>query len=215
MKSQLVDKAIKLRKEGFSIREISEKIGISKSTASLWLRNIKLSKKAEKRIQKLGVAGRNNAINSVRKRIEKENEEILIRVKDDILRCSLLKNDLKIICALLYWCEGGKTEKAKLSFINSDPKLVRYFINTFREAFDIDERRFRALIYLHEYHNKDKQTQFWSKITGIPIKQFSKPYLKKNSGKRERIDYQGCISVRYYGREITKEMLFLIKEISK
>jgi orotate phosphoribosyltransferase-like protein len=46
------EKAIKLRKNGYSLKEISEKLNIAKSTASVWLRNIKLTQKAKKRLKK-------------------------------------------------------------------------------------------------------------------------------------------------------------------
>jgi len=210
----LKDRAIALRKKGFSFREISERVGISKSTASLWTRNVDLSRIAKERIYKLGVDGRNKGNESVKKRIANEDKKILVSVKNSINRCTLLKNDLKVVCALLYWCEGGKTGKARLTFINSDPKLIKYFIDTFRKAFDIDEHRFSALIHLHEYHNIKKQTKFWSEITGIPRAQFTRPYNKPHTGKRVKENYQGCVSIRYYGKKIAQEMLFLIKEIS-
>ncbi|MFA5961709.1 MAG: hypothetical protein WC848_03440 [Parcubacteria group bacterium] len=211
----LKKKATELRQRGFSFREISEKIGIAKSTASLWLREVELSKIAKERINKLGVVGRNKGNESVRKRIVSEDKKILANVKNSIGRCVLLKNDLKIVCALLYWCEGGKTEKSQLTFINSDPKLIKYFIDTFRKAFSVDEKRFRALVHVHSYHNVEKQIKFWSNVTRIPEAQFTKPYNKPNAGKRIREDYQGCISVRYYGKQIRQEMLFLIREISR
>ena len=211
----LKNKAETLRKEGFSFGEISERLKISKSTASLWLRDIKLSKEAKKRIYELGVEGRKNSEKSVQSRILKENKTILEKVRKTISKNNLLAEDLKIVCALLYWCEGGKTEKSQLTFINSDPKLVKYFVTIFRKAFDVDEKRFRALIHVHKYHNISRQIKFWSEITKIPKSQFNKPYSKPNTGKRKKENYQGCISVRYYGREIWQEMLFLIDEISK
>ncbi|MDD5396544.1 MAG: helix-turn-helix domain containing protein [Candidatus Moranbacteria bacterium] len=215
MKLDLKNEAVKLRRKGFSFKEISEKLGISKSTASLWLRDVKLSKNAKERIIKLGVDGRNNSKKSVENRIAKEDKMISEGAAKTISNCVLLRNDLKLICALLYWCEGGKTEKAQLTFINSDPKLIKYFIDTFRKAFAVDEKRFRVLLHVHEYHIIEKQIKFWSKITKISESQFTKPYNKPNTGKRIKEDYQGCISVRYYGREIRQEMMFLIKEISK
>jgi orotate phosphoribosyltransferase-like protein len=36
-------KAEELRRQGFSLNEISHKLGISKSTASVWLKNIQIS----------------------------------------------------------------------------------------------------------------------------------------------------------------------------
>lgn len=215
MKNNAKKKAILLREKGFSFKEISDKLGISKSTASLWLRDVELSGDATERIHKLGVDGRNKGNRSVKKRVASEDRAILLDVKNSISQCKLLKNDLKAVCALLYWCEGGKTEKATLSFINSDPKLVKYFLDTFRKAFNVDESRFRVLIHLHNYHDIDQQIAFWSEITKIPKTQFTKPYNKPNTGKRIKKDYQGCISVRYYGRKIRQEMLFLIKEISQ
>lgn len=214
-KDNIIKKAIGLRTDGFSFREISEKLGISKSTASLWLRDVELSKVAQKRIYKLGVDGRIRGNNAVKNRIAAEDGKILANAKKSIDQCDFLGKDLKIVCALLYWCEGGKTEKSQLTFINSDPKLVKYFIDTFRKAFDVDESKFRALIHLHDYHNVNKQLLFWSEITKIPKLQFTKPYNKPNTGKRKKDDYQGCISVRYYGRQIRQEIMFLIKEISK
>jgi hypothetical protein len=215
MKLDLKKEAINLRKKGFSFKEISYKLDISKSTASLWLRDIELSKKANDRIVKLGIKGRNNGNKSVKKRIEEENKKILADVKNSVGKCVLLKEDLKVVCALLYWCEGGKTEKSQLTFINSDPKLIKYFVDTLRKAFNIDESRFKVLMHVHNYHNINKQIEFWSNITKIPKKQFTKPYNKPNTGKRIKEDYQGCISVRYYGKQIRQEMIFLIGEISK
>jgi hypothetical protein len=215
MKPNLKKEAVNLRKKGFSFREISEKLKISKSTASLWTRSIELSEKAKKRISDLGDNGRKKASKTVKNRILAENEKILQRVERTMGSSKILKNDFKIVCALLYWCEGGKTEKDHLSFINSDARLIKYFLKTFRKAFDVDEKRFRALIHIHEYHNKEEQINYWSEITEIPKSQFTRPYKKPNTGKRIKDDYQGCISLRYYGRQLRQEIMFLISEISK
>lgn len=215
MKAKIKSEAVNLRKKGYSFREISEKLKISKSTASLWLRDVELLEKAKERIARLEVAGRRNARKSIKNRIARENELIMKRVKNSITQCNLLKDDLKIICALLYWCEGGKTEKSQLTFINSDPKLIKYFISILRTAFEIDENRFRVLVHVHGYHDIDRQIEYWSKLTRIPKKQFIKPYIKQNSGKRIKDNYQGCVSIRYHGKKLRQEIMFLINEISK
>jgi orotate phosphoribosyltransferase-like protein len=44
-------KAIALRKRGYSVKEIAEKLHIAKSTSSLWVREIKLNKKAQQRLK--------------------------------------------------------------------------------------------------------------------------------------------------------------------
>lgn len=71
---KLKERAISLRKKGFSFREISEVLYISKSTASLWLKDVELSVKAKDRIKKLGIEGREKGNITRREATEKENK---------------------------------------------------------------------------------------------------------------------------------------------
>ncbi|MDQ5949811.1 MAG: hypothetical protein QG563_318, partial [Patescibacteria group bacterium] len=57
MKTQIKAQVINLRKSGFSISELSNKFGVSKSTVSTWVKNIPLSIKAKARIDSLYTAG--------------------------------------------------------------------------------------------------------------------------------------------------------------
>jgi transposase len=209
-------KAINLRRKGLSFREISEELGISKSTASLWSRRVELSENARKRIDKLGVAGRQRAAETNKKKREEENKKILEKIKRNFTGIVYSEVDYKIECALLYWCEGTKYEKnTSVSFINADPEMIKYFLCVFRKSFDLDEKKFRALIHLHEYHDAARQLKFWSDITKIPISQFNKPYLKKNTGKNKKDSYPGCVSIRYSDNKIYKEIIFMIKKLIK
>ncbi|NQU83696.1 MAG: hypothetical protein HQ536_03210, partial [Parcubacteria group bacterium] len=54
---KIKEKAIKLRKKGYSLKEISEKLKIAKGTASIWLNDVKLSQKAQERLQKREILG--------------------------------------------------------------------------------------------------------------------------------------------------------------
>ena len=53
--------AISLRKQGFSYNEICEQIGVAKSTCSVWLRGIKLNRKAIHRLADREKKGREKA----------------------------------------------------------------------------------------------------------------------------------------------------------
>jgi len=213
-KDTKIKKATELRKRGFSFREISEKLHIAKSTTSLWLRNIEISQLGKKRISKLGDDGRKKGIKTNLRRRSLESSDIQLKVKKYFSGISYSKFNPKIACALLYWGEGTKYIGNKaVSFTNADPEMIKFFLNTFRKSFDLDESRFRALIHLHEYHNVKKQTNFWSSITKIPETQFNKSYLKKNTGKNKKKDYPGCISIRYSDIKIYKELMFILKEL--
>lgn len=211
---KLKEKAISLRKRGFSFREISESLGVSKSTASLWLSGIKLSLKAKKRINKLSVSGRKKANRTNNNKKILENKEISERVEKYFKQINFSKDYLKIVCATLYWCEGAKNDGGVV-FMNSDPEMIRYFLYSFRNAFSVNENKFRALIHLHEYHNLETQLEFWSNITKIPKAQFFKPYLKDNTGKNKKENYPGCISVRYYDKKVFKELVLVYKKLYK
>ncbi len=47
---ELKEKAISLRKQGYSIKEIAAELNIAQSTSSLWLSNIILNSTAQKRL---------------------------------------------------------------------------------------------------------------------------------------------------------------------
>jgi hypothetical protein len=212
----LKNKAAILRKNGFSFREISEKLKISKSTASLWLENVKLSKIAKERIYKLGVDGRNRGNETIKKKREAASDIIKKKVDKYFLNDAKLKINPKIACALLYWGEGTKYDGNKaVSFMNADPGMIKYFLRVFREAFKLEERKFRALIHLHEYHDIKKQLEFWSKVTRIPLGQFNKSYLKKNTGKNKKENYPGCINIKYCDVNIYRELMFIIKRLGR
>ncbi len=215
MKYQNLKKeAAKLRTRGFSLQEISDKLLISKSTASTWLRNVLINKRGIDRLEKKVSQDRKRGIRTIKnQRISKDND---IKRKCEIL-LSDFKEDIvvnKIFCSLLYWCEGGKTESA-IYFTNSDPILVKYFLKLLRGSFDIDENKFRVCLHLHHYHDEIQQKIFWSRITNIPIIRFFKIYKKSNSGKTQKDNYQGCVSLRYYDHKVLKEIKYIIKYFTK
>ena len=212
MKNNLKEKAKKLRSKGYSFREISEVLEISKSTASLWTRNVSLNIKAKNRIHKLGIIGRKKALITIKK---KQKEELLKISKN----CTVLKNrkygknDYKLFLALLYWGEGSKTRN-DFSFINSDSRMIKIFLWLLRNSFIINESKFRARLHLHNYHNKENMINFWSEVTGIEKSKFS-IYNKPHTGINKKPDYKGCLSVRYKDSKIYKEVFIIIERFVK
>lgn len=199
-------KAVQLRKNGFSLKEINERLNISKSTASLWLKDIILTRKAKYRLKDRIRQGQiNSALKKKAKTILRRQSYLLGGLKL-IQNFNFDKKNLKIFCALMYLCEGSKDDGI-VQFTNSDPKTVKTFVNLFRQSFKLDESKLRISLHLHSYHLPSKQIQFWSKVTKVSSRQFIKPYIKLNSGKRIKKNYQGCINFRYYNADIAKELI--------
>ena len=214
-KSKFLNKAKKLREEGYSLKEISEVLGVSKSTASLWLRNIVISIKGKKRLSKLSELAR-------RKGVEVKLLQRELYFQNIEKNCNIFVNkriqdiniiDAKIYLALLFWGEGSKGER-RLVFMNSDPDMIRVYLLLLRKSFKIRDDKLRAVLHLHSYHNKEELIEYWSRVTKIK-KENIYVYKKSNTGKRKKENYKGCISLRYGDVRILDEILLIIKRFIK
>ena len=204
-------KAVELRKNGYSLNEIASNLNIAKSSISVWVRGVPMSDAARRRLYVRGVNGRLRAAEVKSEKIKNRDNFHLANSMNIIANSPLYKDHQKILCAMLYWCEGVKSVDYGMRFMNSDPKLVRLFLKLLRTNFEIKEEKLKALIHLHKYHDINKEVAFWSKITHINKQQFLKSYIKENTGKRVRDDYRGCLSVRYYSADLARELLALGK----
>lgn len=201
--------AVKLRQKGVSYEAIAASLGLAKSTSYVWLKNVHVSKVGREKLQKSLESGRTKGRLVRIDHLKARDAEINARVEKELVRVPFKKECLKLLCSFLYWSEGAKGPSA-LSFTNSDPSMVKTFLKLLRENFTIDERRLKAILHLHSYHNVQRQVIFWSKITHIPTVNIS-IYNKANVGKNIREGYPGCIAVRYHDVKVFKELVFYYK----
>lgn len=199
---------MELRRQGYSLKELSRRFNIAKSTASLWSRDVVLDKSAEKRLLTVIKRGQFISAQKKRARVQVLEEGYLKEAQEEIQSNSSYD---KIICAMIYWCEGAKNTQQGIAFTNSDPKLVRAFLKLLRKCFALDESKFHPCIHIHSYHSPEKQLDFWSKVTDINKQQFIKPYRKPNTGKRIHQDYQGCISITYHSSDLARRLTAVAK----
>lgn len=200
-------KAVELREQGHSLSEISALLSISKSTASIWLRNIRLSEKASASIQKKRMDGRLRANDIHRARTDQRILNARTYAEKVLEGVELNPDTSRLLCSLLYWCEGAKIRRSNtFSFTNSDPLLIASFMRLFRSGFAIDERKLRLNLHVHEYHDVQEQLRFWSRIATIPLSQCHRPYQKPHTAKRTREGYQGCVSIRYHDTNLARHL---------
>lgn len=202
---QIKTRAISLRRKGFSLTEIAEKLPVSKSTLSEWLSLIELSSFAQKRLSDRQVLGQYKSALLKRERTREQKKIYQNKALVDVGKILFCKELLKLCCALLWWCEGNK-DTSMIRFTSSDKTLISNFLYFLRAGFVVDESKFRALVHIHAYHNDIKQKNYWSQVTKIPLKQFNASFQKSNTGIRTKVDYQGCVAVSYYDAKIAKEL---------
>lgn len=208
----LKEKVQILRKKGFSLSEISDKLGVSKGTVSLWCSHVIISSVGLKFLKTKETKSRERGLKAIKEIRDLKQQNIEKQAKKVISSIHFKKDDYKLLCAFMYWCEGSKDKSSALVFMNSDPHLVQSFLFLLRKSFLIDEKKFRVCLHLHEYHNVKQMIRFWSKTTKISSKQFLKPYMKINTGKRMSAGYNGCASVRYYDNHLKNELIAIFRE---
>lgn len=212
--SKLVNQALKLRKNGFSYEEISKELNIAKSSAYSWCRNVKLNENAQKRISNRMAIGMKKAKEVLRLKKARIINDLFENVDVCLSKIELSKEYNKLLCSFLYWGEGSKNTNS-LIFTNSDPTMIKIFLTLLRTSFKLDEKKFRALVHVHEYHNEVEIKNYWAQITKIPLSQFCKSYLKPHTKKIIREGYKGTISIRYYDYKIALELGFIYNRFAQ
>lgn len=123
----------------------------------------------------------------------------------------LITEELRLLHSqgvMLYWAEGYKTSKANgVDFANSDPDMVRLFVKYLRKTYVLDENRLRAYVYCYEDQNIEELEKFWSKVTEIPVSQFTKAHVRKKFSVNSRIMQHGLVHVRYADKKLLKDIM--------
>jgi hypothetical protein len=134
-----------------------------------------------------------------------KNKPASFRVKGNKSKSEKL---LEIAGLMLYWAEGYKSEKSGgIDFANSDPRMIRVFINFLRSSYTLDESRFRIFIYCCANQDIVALTNFWSNLTKVPKSQFTKPYIKNDFRDDGRIMQYGMIHVRYSDKKLLVDLM--------
>jgi transcriptional regulator with XRE-family HTH domain len=194
--------ARELRGRGLAYHEIAARLGVSKSSVSLWVRDLPVPdrltyeqcrKRAAEGVQRYWEAER--AIRSEQRSAERATATAEIG--------DLTDREILIAGALAYWCEGSKTKAYRRSsdrviFMNSDPGLIRFFLRFLTTAGVAPEDMvFRVCI--HETADVEAAQRFWLAVTGADPSQFRSPTLKRHLTKTVRKNvgdtYFGCLRV--------------------
>lgn len=206
-------RARNLRFKGWSLGEISQKMTIPKNTISGWVQDIRLTKRQKERIKEKitmsGAIGRPLAAKLLHERMEKWKQSIREKVKY-YFRLPLKNPEIgKFICGLLYLCEGAKYPSTRsLVFGNSDPIIIRCFINLLRDSFDINEDKLRCRVMYRWDQDIRELIKYWSNVTGIPLNQFfkTKPDKRTKGKPTLKTDYKGVRSIQYPSTSLQFEL---------
>lgn len=193
-------RAINLRKQGFSYSEILEETPVAKSTLSLWLRSVGLSKKQKQRLTEKKLAAMKRGWEAVHTKRLLLVEGIKKKAKKEIGKIN--KRELWLIGTALYWAEGHKEKEYKagqrVMFDNSDPRMILLFARWLEEICQIPQDNLIYDLYIHETADWRIARRYWAKALSISTDRF-RVYFKKNKIKTKRKNkgenYRGLIRI--------------------
>ncbi len=174
----LRDKALELRKAGYSYNMIKEEIGVAKSTLSNWLTYIPFSPN-ETVFKRVGEARLKSALLK-----QKTKFDNIIRMKEKAKKDVgiLTQRDLFMLGIGLYLGEGSKSLE-EVRIVNADPTILKLGIKWLKKFTNIQTTNLRVAIHGYPDHDIDELVNFWSKELNIPSNQFIKTYIDTRENK--------------------------------
>jgi hypothetical protein len=214
------NEAVKLRIKGWSIGDIAKKLLISKSTVSMWCRDISLSDTAIREIAKKSKKKSTDALlhysESLRIQRQQRTSESETKGKE---RLGLLsKRDIFCIGIGLYWGEGYKKGSQEFGFTNSDPQMVRFYVKWLEIVFGVKKNDLILRISINAQHTSrvHEVEKYWEGLLGLPSKSFTKLSLIKTTSKKIYNDrnHMGTLRIKVRkGTSMRREVMGAIRSI--
>jgi len=195
-KDDLRTRARELRTLGWTYDRIVAELGVSKSSVSLWVRDLPRPERTREEAAEIARRGGELRL--------REGEAERRRVKDEARRGigALSDRELFLTGIALYWAEGSKDKpyarREAVLFVNSDPGVIRVFLAWLR-LLGVERERLSFRVMIHESADVKAAEVFWAGLAGIDHSLLGKTTLKKHNPKTVRLntgaDYRGCLVV--------------------
>jgi transcriptional regulator with XRE-family HTH domain len=202
-------RARELRAQAWTMPEIAEHLGVSRSSVSLWTRDVpfdpgaRRSRRTDRRPRGSDHPLRRRKLAEIA-RYEAEGRERLAELTD---------RELLVAGVGLYAGDGSKRD-GEVRFANSDPRLVAFFCTWLRRCFVVEEERLRVRLYLHEGLDLDAAVRSWSETTGVPLGQFTRAYRAvPDASIRHNKHPHGCAHVSYASSRVHREIMGLVRSL--
>jgi transcriptional regulator with XRE-family HTH domain len=202
--------------EGMSVKEIERILDVSRSSVSLWVRDIQLTPE-----QHAALLARNPCFNGQLKGSNVNRERSRLRRRGYQLEGRRRMRELDSVFVagcMLYWAEGAKKRTA-VDFSNSDPEVIRFFARFLRRCFAVTPEQTRICCHLFADHiaRQREIEQFWLDVAGLPHSSLRKSmvnhYSRSSQRKRtNRLPYGTCKLV-VHSTEVVQQIFGGIQEL--
>ena len=145
---------VRLRQTGHSLPEIQKATGRGSATVFKYIQNVKVLEEYKQILRAKQGGSKARADKGWKESVQKA----------DGLLGTLTKRDKLIILTTLYWGEGTKRE---LNIINSDPELLRVFIECLL-LIGVTRDMLRVTLRIFEDGSENEARKYWARALKIP-----------------------------------------------
>ncbi|GGR48757.1 hypothetical protein [Streptomyces roseolus] len=201
-KDDLRARARELRLQGMTYDQIQVELGCSKSSISLWVRD--LPEPERKRTPERASEIARRGWEPTMRRREEERQATKRAAAENI--GALSERELFLLGVGLYWAEGTKDKpharRERVTFVNSDPGMVRVF-TAWLDLMEVPAERRAYSLMIHETADVTAAENYWADLVGVPASRFRKTTLKRHNPRTVRknvgAEYRGCLVIRVLG----------------
>ncbi|MFE7463418.1 hypothetical protein ACFU6R_04850 [Streptomyces sp. NPDC057499] len=199
-RDDLRERARELRRQGMTYDRIQLELGCSKSSISLWVRDLPKPERSRTDAERARLAGRLRwehelAVRDVERQRTKAVAEKEIGTMTD--------RELFFAGVALYWAEGTKDKpydrRENVTFVNSDPGVIRVYL-AWLHLLAVEPEHLCHRVMIHESADIAGAERYWADLVGIDVASLRKTTLKKHNPKTVRrnvgTDYRGCLVIR-------------------
>jgi hypothetical protein len=196
-KVQEKQKAEELRRKGYSYSDILKEVNVAKSSLSLWLKDLPLSKDEKHYLKKRREGnisiGRIRAATSNHLRRLIRDKFLLQEARKEFE--AKVKEPFFLIGVALYWAEGAK-RSSSFGFMNSDPEMIGLMLSWIRTFLEVQESEIGVRLYTHKAYAHEGYEDYWSNSLGLSRNYFKKTVLKNSVAiVKRRPEYKGCMRI--------------------
>ncbi|MFJ2825052.1 hypothetical protein ACIO7M_28660 [Streptomyces toxytricini] len=197
-KDDLRARARELRLQGMTYDRIQLELGCSKSSISLWVRDLPKPDRTRTPQEASAIARR-----GWEQRLELREAERQQTKQDAAAQVGrLTERELFLIGVGLYWSEGQKSKpharRERVMFVNSDPNMVKVF-QAWLDLLKVARERIRYRVMIHTSGDVQGAEQYWADLLEVPASHFQPTTLKKHNPTTVRKNvgagYRGCLVV--------------------
>ncbi|MEV5312693.1 hypothetical protein [Streptomyces sp. NPDC052610] len=198
-KDDLRERARELRLQGWTYDQIEMELGCSRSSVSLWVRDLPRPERKRSPEEAAAIA-RKGWEEKLRIRDE-ERQRTKEAAKEAV--GSLSARELFLVGVGLYWAEGGKDKpydrRENVTFVNSDPGMIKVFL-AWLDLLGVERARLRFTVMIHENADVAGAERYWADLVDADSSAFNKTTLKKHNPKTVRKNvgdsYRGCLVIK-------------------